>query len=112
MAEPQQFRSLFCCRFGCPDSEYERRAFRRCLYWHARLLGPLARWLNPDFFVEDRRFIRYLGDATDLREASVDALNFQATNAAHPRFWRTGCKIRVSGRKASRLAQELFSGAG
>jgi hypothetical protein len=109
--ETQQLRALFCNRFGCPESEYERRAFTKCLYWHAKLLAPALLRLNPELFAKDLEFIRYLGAATDLREASVDALNFQTANLAHPRFWRTGMKIRVSGRKASTLAHRLFSSA-
>ncbi len=65
----------------------------------------------PEFFAEDLRFIRYLGAATDLREASVDALNFQEANRGYPGFWRTGLKLRVSGRKATKLAQQLFAEA-
>jgi hypothetical protein len=63
----------------------------------------------PDFFAEDFKFIRYLGAATGLREADVDVMNFRDVNLGKPRFWRTGFKIRVSGRKASRLAHELFA---
>jgi hypothetical protein len=109
--EETQLQSLFCQRFNCPLSEYEERAFKKCLYWRARLLAPLVRRLDPEFFAADRRFIRYLGAATDLREANVDALNFQSSNRAHPSLWRTGLKIRVSGRKATMLAQQLFGGA-
>jgi hypothetical protein len=104
----QQFQLLFCQRFRCPASEYEARAFRKCLYWRARLLATAVRMLNPDFFAENFTFIRYLGESTGLREVGVDLLNFRAANLGKPRFWRTGLKIRVSGRKASRLAHELF----
>ena len=67
------------------------------------------RRLSPDFFAEDFKFIRYLGESTGLREVGVDLLNFRAANLGKPSFWRTGMKIRVSGRKASRLAQDLFA---
>ena len=69
----------------------------------------MARRLSPDFFKEDFKFIRYLGDSTGLREVGVDLLNYRAANLGKPSFWRTGLKIRVSGRKASRLAQQLFA---
>jgi len=105
----QNFQLLACQRFNCPPSEYEERVFRRCLYWHARLLAPVGRRLKPDFFVEDLKFIRYLGQSTGFREVGVDLLNFRAANLGKPSLWRTGLKIRVSGRKASRLAQQLFA---
>jgi len=33
-------KSLFCAKFGCSPTEYEERAFRKCLYWHARFPAP------------------------------------------------------------------------
>ena len=88
----QQFQFLFCQRFRCPPSEYEERAFRKCLYWQGRLLAPVVRRLNPDFFVEDFKFIRYLGESTGLREVGVDLLSFRDANVGKPSFWRTTLK--------------------
>lgn len=105
----QKFQLLVCQRFNCPTSEYEEGVFRKCLYWHARLLAPVVRRLKPDFFTVDFEFIRYLGESTGLREAGADLLNFRDANLGKSSFWRTGLKIRVSGRKASRLAQQLFA---
>jgi hypothetical protein len=79
------------------------------LYWHAKLLAPLLRRLNPDFFADDFRFIRYLGESTGVRDAEVDVMNFHDLNVGNPSFWRTGLRFRVSGRKAGRLADELFT---
>ena len=104
----QQFQSLFSQRFRCSPSAYELRAFRKCLYWHAKLLAPVLRRLNPDFFAHDFRFIRHLGESTSLQEVTVDLLSFRNVNVGRPSFWRTGFRLRVSGRKASRLAHELF----
>jgi hypothetical protein len=103
-----QFQALFCKQFGCPPAEYERLAFRKCLYWHARWLAPFARQLKPDFFLQDLKFLQELGAATGLRETKQEMLNFQDANMARRSFWRTGLKIRVSGRKAGRLARRLF----
>jgi len=83
--------------------------FRRCLYWHAWLLAPLLRRLNPDFFTEDLRFIRYLGTSTGLREVSLDLMSFRDANLGRRNFWRTALKLRVSGRKAGKLAEKLFA---
>jgi len=105
----QQFRALFCQRFNCPPSEYERRAFRKCLYFHAKFLAPLLLVLKPDLFAEDFKFIRYLGASTGLREVGLDLLNFRDANRGKPGFWRTSLNLRVSGRKAGRLARELFA---
>jgi len=106
-----QFRSLFCERYHCPPSEFEDRAFRKCLYWHAKLLAPLIRHFNPDVFRADIIFIRYLGESTGLRDALEDRGNFHHANRSNQSFLRTSCKIRVSGPKATRLAEALFSEA-
>jgi hypothetical protein len=105
----QKFQLLVCQRFDCPTSAYEERVFRECLYWHARLLAPVLRKLKPDFFAEDFKFIGYLGASAGLREVIADLMNFRDANLGEPRFWRTALKIRVSGRKASRLAQQPFA---
>ena len=107
----REFKALFCERFHCPPEEYERRAFKRCLYAHARLLAPVARVLSRDYFAEDLMFVGYLGATTGLREANTEVLTFQDANRAKPNLWRTGLRIRVSGRKAASLAQQLFSAA-
>ena len=78
------------------------------MYWHAKLLAPVLRRLHPGFFAEDFKFIRNLGESTGVRDADVDVLNFHDVNTGKPSFWRTGLRIRVSGRKASRLVRKLF----
>lgn len=108
MATPQ-FRVLFCQRFNCSLPEYEERAFRLCLYRHARLLAPVLRRLKPDWFAEDFKFIRYLGASTGLSKAGLDLLDFRHVNLGKRSFWRVILRIRVSSRKASRLAQQLFA---
>ena len=101
-------KSLFCERFGCPPEDYEERAFQKLLYRHARLLAPVIRILKPSFFLEDFKFIAYLGDAVDFRQAKVDVLDFNDLGKKHWRLLHTGLRIRVSGRKARRLAFELL----
>lgn len=105
----QRLQMLFCERFHCPAAEYEHRMFRKSLYWHARLLAPLLPSLKADFFALDLQFVRYLGESTGPREVVVDLLNFRDANLGRGNFWRTALKLRVSGRKAGRLAQELFA---
>ncbi len=105
----QEFQRLFCERFGCQLADYEEEMFRRCLYWHARLMAPLLRRFNSNFFTEDLRFIRYLGVSTAVREIYLDLMNFHDANMGRRNFWRTVFRLRVSGRKAARLAQSLFA---
>src|SRR5580658_7673782 len=101
------FKPLFCERFGCSPEEYEERAFKMFLYGHARFLAPVVRIIKPDFFLEDFKFIRYLGDALDVRQAKVDVLDFKDLTRKHWRLLHTGLRIRVSHRKARKLAFQL-----
>lgn len=105
----QSLRSLFCQRYDRPDSDYERRAFSLCLYTHAKMVAPIIHRIAPEFFAPDLKFIRDLGETIGSREASAEASNYQDANRARPNFWRTGLKIRVSGRKATALAYRLFA---
>jgi hypothetical protein len=82
----------------------------QCLYRHARWLAPVIRWLKRDFFARDLAFIQYLGAATSEREANTEILSFQDANLAKWSFCRTTLRIRVSGRKASKLAHAVFAG--
>ena len=107
----QELRVLFCARFRCSPEEYEERAFVKCLPWYARILAPLLRKLKSDFFAEDFRFLRYLGTTTGGRDVNSEVIAFQDKNRAKGNFIRTGFRLRVSGRKAAALAQDLFSEA-
>ena len=104
-----EFQALFCKKHNCAFLEYDERAFRELLYWHARALAPVLRRVNPRLFSEDFKFIRYLGETTDLREAKANAADFQDANAARRNLLRTRLRIRVSGGKATRLAYQLFA---
>jgi hypothetical protein len=102
------FKALFCERFGCPDSEYEERALKACLYPHARCLAPVAGFLKSNLFADDFNFVRHLGRTMDWREAKLEVLCFQESNHSGG-FFRRYVRIRVSGRKATVLAGKLFS---
>jgi hypothetical protein len=105
------FKSLFCEKFGCPLAAYEERAFRKCLYRHARFLAPVIRKIDPNFFLEDSKFIRYLGDSVDVPDAALDIRKYSDVNRRNAEFLRIGLKIRVSGQKAGRLVHRLFQEA-
>jgi hypothetical protein len=105
----QGLKALFCERFKCPAADYEARALGRCLYWHARILAPVVRLLSSRFFEDDVQLIHELGLVTHWRDANSEIRTFQDSNRATRGWWRTGLRIRVSGRKVSELAQKLFS---
>jgi hypothetical protein len=105
----RQLNLLFCEQFGCPAADYVHRAFQHCLYLHAKPVAPLLLKVSPRFFLEDFKFMADLGHATTMHEAKADWLDFNDANSGPGNFWRATFKLRVSGRKAMRLAGELFS---
>ena len=104
----RDLKSLFCERFLCPPSEYEKRALRKCLYLHAKIIAPLLQLINPGCFERDLVFIDCIGRAKNRREVAnqVEAARYQDTTK--PRFARKTLRFRISGRKANRLAAKLF----
>lgn len=106
--EPRSFKLLFCQRFACPAEQYEGRALRELLYQHAKPIAPVLQFINPKAFAKDLLFLRDLGEATDLQEANQSAAEFQDSNGSNREIWRSLLRIRVSGLKGVRLAQELF----
>jgi len=105
-------KALFCEKYKCSPEDFPERAFRMFLFGHARILAPVIRTFKPDFFAEDFNFIRYLGGAMDLRQAKVDVLDFKDMERKNWKLLHTGLKLRVSHRKARKIAFRLFAEAG
>jgi hypothetical protein len=82
------------------------------LFAHARLVVLLLGKLVPSFSVEDREFIRNLGEAEDFQEAEAMLSEFRGANRWARSFWRGRCKLRVSGKRAGKLIRELYKGPG
>lgn len=104
----RDLRSLFCERFNCPASEFEKRALRKCLYLHARIIAPLLRWSNPACFERDLLFIHYFGNAKNLHEVAIEVQVLHEHDHQQP-FGRNLLPIRISGQKANKLAGKLFA---
>jgi hypothetical protein len=77
------------------------------LYPHARLLAPILRSFKPDFLSEDLKFIRFLGESEGFQEAQDCVADFRGTTRASRNILWRWCRIRVSGRKAGKLARRL-----
>ena len=106
-AEPD-FMSLFCEQNRCPLSEFEERAFRMCLYWLARILAPLLRGFQPNYFDPDFALIRYLAKCRSRRNAINELAAFVEAVDARGGFARKVLRIRISARKVNALVNEVF----
>jgi hypothetical protein len=104
----RDLRSLFCERFTCSPAEFEKRAFRKCLYLQARIIAPLLCWLNPGCFERDFLFIYYFGNSRNWPKVTAEVVALHCQDRLHPRFARNALRLRISGRKANKLAVMLF----
>jgi hypothetical protein len=104
----RDLKSLFCEHFRCPPDEFEKRILRKCLYFPANILAPLLRLMDDEWFKRDLLFVRDLGKAADWKQimAELDAFRFREN--LHPGFARNNLRLRVSARKANKLAFDLF----
>jgi hypothetical protein len=101
-------KSLFCERLQCPPSEFEKRAFQKCLYFHARVIAPLLRLFDPGWFERDLQFIRDLGNAKSWPQVIAELDAFRYREHLQPVYARSKWRLRVSARKANKLAFDLF----
>jgi hypothetical protein len=102
------FMSLFCEQHNCPLSEYEQRALRMCLYWQARIVGPLIRAIHPGYFDPDFELIRYLAKCRGRRNANNELVAFVENTNARGSFARKILHIRISARKTRALVNKVF----
>ena len=102
------FRETFCEHYRCPESQYVRKAFRKCLYRRALLLAPLLELLWRDFFQVDLDAIERLGAAQSWKELNTELRAFQSNSQLRGRLLRSQFRLRVSGNRIRRLAVQLF----
>ncbi len=107
-SERRTFKERFCAERRCAADQYDRLMLRECLYPHARFLEPLLRRVRPCIFEPDIRFIQFLGQARGLREARAEVAAFEDANQMPGLKLRALLRLRVSGRKACRLAMRLM----
>ncbi len=107
-AAARDLKSLFCEKFGCAPSKFERRALRKCRYFHARLIAPLTRLIIPGVRQRDLEFIDYFGKARSRQQATAEIADLHYIDRAEPLFARRTLRLRISIRKARKLADVLF----
>ncbi len=97
------FQAAFCEQFRCLPAEYERVLLGRVFYFHARLLAPFLRWLNPDFFEEDLAIVRDLADMTNPEIIGSELSFFHGRNVRDTNWVRKTFLLRVSAGKLRRI---------
>lgn len=99
------FRQAATEHLRCPPEAYEARIFSRCLYRHAKFVA----WALPArFFEDDRYLIGRSANACTVAEI-VETVNSVRNAAAHDETFKDMLKLRISGRKLIRLAEQVLS---
>ena len=100
--------SLYCDKFKCPPTDFEKKVLWRCMH---PLAVPLASgmWLvHRRHFQTDLTLIEGVKQATTYREVK-DQISFACTPHRPLNYLRIIFNIRMSKRRLQRLARELFS---
>ncbi|MCX8109160.1 MAG: hypothetical protein N3G20_10180, partial [Verrucomicrobiae bacterium] len=83
-------------------------ALRMCLYRTAALLEPVIMALNPSFFQVDMDVIERIGSARSWHELHAEIRAFSVNSQLRDRPLRKHFRLRVSGHRICKLAEELF----
>jgi hypothetical protein len=96
---------------GVPSERFALRAFRQCLYPHARPVACVLMKIKPEFFEADLALIKAIGRITQLRELD-DEIEAYWTHPQQGGWLRRILKVRVSTQRVERFAKGLLRHGG
>ena len=102
------FRTLYCQQYKCEPKRFPARAFWRCLYPHAIPFVAILYVFYPKMFLPDIEAIRSLGDATSYGEIDHVAADLKYS-LGFGWLRRDFLKLRVSGKRMSKLGKKVFN---
>ena len=103
------FRDACRSKLGISDEFFEERVLLKCLPRHYRLFGRIMWYLAPSYFEPDLIVIRDLANCTSEDEIRAEVNYYHDKKLSASGFGRKLLRFRMSGRRAIRLAIELFS---
>ncbi len=103
----KSFQTLFCERHQCPESEYLKRVFWRCLYPHAIPFVFLLGGIRSRYFATDCRLISGAGRASTVAKVREEISDFIVA-PDNGRLLRRTFRIRVSATRLKQLAKRHF----
>jgi len=106
---PNSLQSRYCARHGINPAEFRAKLLARSLYPHARLLAPLLRLLDRQYFQADYEFVDDVAYLEDI-ERFHDALDSFVGHFSNRGFLRYSLKMRISARRMWRIARENLPG--
>ena len=103
----RSFSESVCEKLGLHPNQYENEVVNRCLYGKARVLRPLLKFYNRNFFSPDHEFVRRIGKIRRRAELMRELDEFYY----HPKngnWLRRRFKLRISCRKVVALVKEVM----
>lgn len=104
------FKTAFCTRFEYPQENFEKRVFWNAMHPEARPMALLIRWLRPNFFASDLDCIRSIATAESRQEVRAIIASLQYDPTFNRGFIRGFLRVRISGRRLSRIAARVLGG--
>jgi hypothetical protein len=104
------FKTAFCARFEHPQENFEQRVFWNALHPETKPMAFLIRWVRPSYFASDLDCIRSIGTAESKQEVRAIVASLQYDPAFKRGFFRGFLRVRISGRRLTRLAARVLAG--
>jgi hypothetical protein len=108
VSQTEDFKTAYCKRSKCPGEAFEKRLLRECLAPHVRPLAFVIRLFRRDFFRWDVEFLRRVGQARAVDAIALDVEVLRQDSRLRRGFLRGILRVRISSRRLTRLAQEVF----
>ena len=108
MNSPYNFKTAFCARFEYPHENFEKRVFWNAVHPEMKPIAFLISCLRPSFFSSDLDCIRSVAHAESKQEvrAIVNSLHYDPTFKRG--FFRGFLRVRISGRRLTRIASKVL----
>jgi hypothetical protein len=108
----QTFKTAFCARFAQPQDNFEKRVFWNAMHPEIKPVALLINCVWPGFFRSDLDCIRSVATAETKQEVRAIVNSLQYDPAFKRGFFRGFLRVRISGRRLTRLAARVLAGEG
>lgn len=107
--ECPDLRSAFCARYRCPETSFERKAFRKGLPLHAKLLCAFLGGMDHPRFQHDIEILRNVGEASDLDSLNRALDEMWSLNEMNRDWLRGVLRLRLSTERIQSVFGPLLS---
>lgn len=107
MDSPIIFKQAVCLRYGITPEKYTSFVLNRCLFRRMRWIAPIIGVFNADFLFHERRLIRSVAKAGNMREVQEE-IDFYHHKYIVNHLLRDAFCFRLSGMRLMSLANAVF----